>query len=279
MAPSSPRVWFITGASRGLGRAIAAAALARGDHVAATARDPGTLADLVAGAPERVRALRLDVAAQGEASAAVSAALAAFGRIDVVVNNAGFGLLGALEELTEEQMRRQWETNFLGAVHVVRASLPQLRAQRGGHLVFISAAAAISNYPGFSIYGAAKAALEALGEAVAAETRPLGIKVTLVQPGPFRTDFVGRSLEAGAATLPDYAGTSGKFRKLVESTRGRQPGDPAKAAAAILAAVDADSPPLRLVLGKYATDKARRRHTAGLRELEAWEGVGAAADF
>lgn len=279
MADSSPRVWFITGASRGLGRAVAEAALARGDRVAATARDPGTLADLVAAAPERAVALRLDVTAPGEAQVAVDAALAAFGRLDVVVNNAGFGLLGALEELTEEQMRRQWETNFLGAVHVVRASLPVLRGQRSGHLVFISAAAAISNYPGFSLYGASKAALEALGEAVAAETRPLGIKVTLVQPGPFRTDFVGRSLEAGAATLPDYEGTSGKFRRLVESTRGRQQGDPTKAAAAILAAVDAASPPLRLVLGKYATDKARRRYNAGLRELEAWEGVGASADY
>ena len=279
MADSSPRVWFITGASRGLGRAVAEAALARGDRVAATARDPGTLADLVAAAPERAVALRLDVTAPGEAQVAVDAARAAFGRLDVVVNNAGFGLLGALEELTEEQMRRQWETNFLGAVHVVRASLPVLRGQRSGHLVFISAAAAISNYPGFSLYGASKAALEALGEAVAAETRPLGIKVTLVQPGPFRTDFVGRSLEAGAATLPDYEGTSGKFRRLVESTRGRQPGDPTKAAAAILAAVDAASPPLRLVLGKYATDKARRRYNAGLRELEAWEGVGASADY
>jgi NAD(P)-dependent dehydrogenase (short-subunit alcohol dehydrogenase family) len=279
MTASVPRVWFITGASRGLGRALAAAALARGDQVAATARDPGALADLVATAPERARALRLDVSAPGEAAAAVAAAQAAFGRLDVIVNNAGFGLLGALEELTEDQMRRQWETNFLGAVHVVRAGLPLLRAQRGGHLVFISAAAAISNYPGFSLYGASKAAVEALGEAVAAETRPLGIKVTLVQPGPFRTDFVGRSLEPGAGTLPDYEATSGKFRRLVESTRGRQPGDPAKAAAAILAAVDAPSPPLRLVLGKYATDKARRRHTAGLRELEAWEGVGAAADF
>jgi NAD(P)-dependent dehydrogenase (short-subunit alcohol dehydrogenase family) len=161
MADSSPRVWFITGASRGLGRAVAEAALARGDRVAATARDPGTLADLVAAAPERAVALRLDVTAPGEAQVAVDAALAAFGRLDVVVNNAGFGLLGALEELTEEQMRRQWETNFLGAVHVVRASLPVLRGQRSGHLVFISAAAAISNYPGFSLYGASKAALEA----------------------------------------------------------------------------------------------------------------------
>ncbi len=272
-------VWFITGAARGLGRALAEGVLAQGGRVVATARTPAALDALAAGTGGRLAVLPLDLADAAEIPAVVQQAAAVFGRLDVVVNNAGCGLIGALEEIDDAQLARSFEVNCFGALRVWRAALPILRAQRRGHLVAISAAAAIANYPGFSVYGAAKAALESAAEALAAEVRGMGIRVTLVEPGPFRTEFVGRSLERAAVTLADYDATSGKFRRLIESTAGKQPGDPARAAEAILAAVRAENPPLRLVLGKYATEKARRTLAARLRELEAWEAVGAATDF
>ena len=273
------RVWFITGCSRGLGRALALATLDRGHRVVATARAAESLAGLVDRYPDHCRTLALDVTRPEEVATVVAEAAAAFGRLDVVVNNAGYGLIGALEEVTEEQIRRNFETNFFGAVHVMRAALPILRTQRQGHFVTISAAAAIGNYPGFSIYGATKWALEGVSESLAAEVRPLGLKVTLVQPGPFRTDFIAHSLERAETPLADYADTRGKFQRLLESMDGRQPGDPAKAAAAIIAAVESERPPLRLVLGKYAIDKARRSRTPAGRELDAWAELGSATEF
>lgn len=273
------QVWFITGAGRGLGRALAEHVLAQGGCVIATARTPGALDDLVAQAGDRLHVLALDLADRAAIAAVVEHGAAVFGRLDVVVNNAGRGLIGALEEIDDTELARNFEVNCFGALRVWRAALPILRAQRRGHLVAISAAAAIANYPGFSIYGAAKAALESAAEALAAEVRGLGIRVTLVEPGPFRTGFVGQSLERAALSLADYDVTSGKFRRLIESTAGKQPGDPARAAEAIVAAVRAENPPLRLVLGKYATDKARRTLAARLRELEAWEAVGTATEF
>ncbi|MBL9189464.1 MAG: SDR family NAD(P)-dependent oxidoreductase [Opitutaceae bacterium] len=274
-----PPVWFITGCSSGLGRALALHVLGRGHRLVATARNPDTLYDLVAQGAGQCRALTLDVTQPDHVTSAIASAVAAFGRIDVVVNNAGCGLAGALEELDEDQIQRCFETNFFGAMRLTRAALPILRAQRRGHFVMISAAAAIANYPGFSIYGAAKWALEGMAEALAAEVRPLGLGVTIVQPGPFRTAFVSRSLERGSERLPDYDGTSGRFLRLIESMEGRQPGDPAKAAEAIVAAVEAEQPPLRLVLGKYANDKARRKLAAMARELDTWAAPGIATDF
>ena len=175
--------------------------------------------------------------------------------------------------------RRNFETNFFGALRVIRAALPILRAQRRGHFVNISAAAVIANYAGFSIYGATKWALEGLSESLAAEVRPLGLKVTIVQPGPFRTDFISRSLERASASIPDYEPSSGKFRRFLETMNGRQPGDPAKAADAIISAVESENPPLRLALGKYAIDKARRKLAAAARELDAGSATGLATDF
>jgi NAD(P)-dependent dehydrogenase (short-subunit alcohol dehydrogenase family) len=272
-------VWLITGCSTGLGRALAARVLARGHRLIATARHPETLAELVAVDPSRCRALALDVADAPQVPAAVAQAAEAFGRLDVVVNNAGYGLVGAVEEYDEAQIVRNFETNFFGALRVIRAALPILRAQRRGHFVNISAAAVIANYAGFSIYGATKWALEGLSESLAAEVRPLGLKVTIVQPGPFRTDFVSRSLERASASIPDYEPSSGKFRRFLETMNGRQPGDPAKAADAIISAVESDNPPLRLVLGKYAIDKTRRRLAAAARELDAGSATGLATDF
>ncbi len=273
------RVWFITGCSRGLGRALALAALERGHRVVATARELQSLAELVVRYPDHCRALSLDVTRPEEVAAVVAEGAAAFGRLDVVVNNAGYGLIGALEEVSEEQIARNFETNFFGALRVMRAVLPILRSQQQGHFVNISAAAAIGNYPGFSIYGATKWALEGVSESLAAEVRPLGLKVTLVQPGPFRTDFIAQSLERAEVSLPDYSETRGRFQRLLEMMDGRQPGDPAKAAAAIIAAVESNRPPLRLVLGKYAIDKARRCRTGAERELDAWAELGSATEF
>ena len=272
-------VWLITGCSSGLGRALAARVLARGHRLIATARQPETLDELVAADPSRCRALALDVADASQVAPVVAQAAAIFSRLDVVVNNAGYGLVGAVEEYDEAQITRNFETNFFGALRVIRAALPILRAQRRGHFVNISAAAVIANYAGFSIYGATKWALEGLSESLAAEVRPLGLKVTIVQPGPFRTEFISRSLERASAAIPDYEASSGKFRRFLETMNGRQPGDPAKAADAIIAAVESDNPPLRLVLGKYAIDKTRRKLGSAARELDAGSAAGAATDF
>jgi NAD(P)-dependent dehydrogenase (short-subunit alcohol dehydrogenase family) len=272
-------VWLITGCSSGLGRALAVRVLARGHRLIATARQPETLDELVAADPSRCRALALDVADASQVAPVVAQAAEIFGRLDVVVNNAGYGLVGAVEEYDEAQITRNFETNFFGALRVIRAALPILRAQRRGHFVNISAAAVIANYAGFSIYGATKWALEGLSESLAAEVRPLGLKVTIVQPGPFRTEFISRSLERASAAIPDYEASSGKFRRFLETMNGRQPGDPAKAADAIIAAVESDNPPLRLVLGKYAIDKTRRKLGSAARELDAGSAAGAATDF
>jgi len=276
---TTPSVWFITGCSTGLGRALASRALAAGHRVIATARQVEQLAELVAAHPATCRALALDVTVPASVMAAVSEAANAFGRLDVVVNNAGVGLVGAFEELGAAQITRNFDTNFFGALEVIRAVLPILRAQRSGHIVNISAAAVISNYAGFSIYGATKWALEGVSESLASELKPLGIKVTIVQPGPFRTDFIARSLECADSQIEDYDRSSGKFLRFLESMSGMQPGDPDKAAEAIITAVNSRNPPLRLVLGKYATDKVRTKLAVAERELAAWERVGCPTDF
>ena len=278
--PTTPsRVWLITGCSSGFGLALATAVLARGQRVVATARRPESFADLAARHPETCRAIVLDVTDPAQVKSRVAEAAAAFGRIDVLVNNAGYGLVGAFEELGEEQIARNFETNFFGAMNVIRAVLPILRSQSSGHIVNISAAAVISNYAGFSIYGASKWALEGVSESLAAELKPLGIKVTIVQPGPFRTDFISRSMERAANHIADYDRTSGKFLRFLETMSGKQPGDPAKAAEAIIAAVESDTPPLRLVLGKYANDKTRKKLADAEKERAAWEHVGLPTDF
>lgn len=272
-------VWFITGCSSGFGRAFAARVLARGQRVVATARDVTALEEFAARHPETCRALALDVTDAAQVKSAIAQTIDSFGRLDVLVNNAGYGLIGAFEELSPGEIAANFATNFFGALEVIRAALPALRAQRGGHIVNISAAAAISNYAGFSIYGAGKAALESVSEALALELAPLGIKVTIVQPGPFRTDFVRRSLTRAGNEIADYERTSGKFRRLLETIDGKQPGDPDKAAEAIIAAVESGTPPLRLVLGKYAHDKVRRKVAATERELSAWEPVSLRTGF
>ncbi|MBS0658847.1 MAG: SDR family NAD(P)-dependent oxidoreductase [Verrucomicrobia bacterium] len=271
------RVWFITGCSSGFGKALAEAVLESGDRLIGTARDVRSITDF--DQFDRGRTCALDVTDPVSVAAARQFALEAWGRVDVLVNNAGYGLVGAVEECSEEQIRRCFETNFHGPLRVIREFLPALRAQGRGHIVNLSAAAAISNYAGFGAYGGAKAALELLSESLRAELAPFGIRVSLVQPGPFRTDFIARSLEKAEATIPGYERSSGKFGRFLETLSGRQPGDPAKAAQAILALVRADSPPMRLVLGKYAHEKVRRRCGELERERAAWESVGLPTDF
>ncbi len=274
----SDKVWLITGCSSGLGRALAECVLERGGRVAATARNASSLAGLAALWPETCLALNLDVTDSVQVVAAVEECVRVFGRLDVLVNNAGYGLVGAVEEVSEAQIRRNFEVNFFGALAMVRAALPHFREAKSGHVVNISAAAAISNYPGFGIYGAAKCALEGVSESLAAEGRAFGLKVTLVQPGPFRTDFISRSLDRSETAIPAYEGSSGKFGKFLAGMDGKQPGDPVLAAKAICEAVDAERPPLRLVLGKYACDKVRRGLGQRESELKAWEAVGLSAD-
>ncbi len=274
----SNKVWFITGCSSGFGRELALAALNNGDRVIATARKVEGLSGLVEQFPDTCRAMEFDVTDFSNAAVVFENAVAAFGQVDVLVNNAGYGLIGSIEESSKEQIDRNFAVNFFGPLELIRVALPHFRAHKSGHVVNISAAAVISNYAGFGIYGAAKSALESLSEALALEGRGFGLKVTLVQPGPFRTDFIARSLEKVESEISEYAGTAGKFGKLIESMDGRQPGDPARAAQAILQAVAAERPPLRLVLGKYAIEKSRRDRNNREAELREWESAGLSAD-
>lgn len=276
---NSERVWLVTGSSSGFGRALVEAALSRGERVVATARNVDGLAPLMDAHPGRLRVAVLDVTSPGNAEFVVKTAVDAFGRIDVLVNNAGYGLIGAFEECAEEQVRRNFEVNFFGALNLTRAALPVLRGQRSGTIVNMSAAAAISNYAGFSVYGAAKFALEGWSEAIRAELAPLGVRVMMVEPGPFRTDFIARSLDKASGKIADYDQTSGRFAALLSKMSGKQPGDPAKAAGAIIAAVDSSAPPVRLVLGKYAVEKMKKKLASTGTELAAWEAVGVATDF
>jgi NAD(P)-dependent dehydrogenase (short-subunit alcohol dehydrogenase family) len=267
------RVWLITGASSGLGRALAEAVLDAGHRVVATARDPESVTDLERRHPGQALAARLDVTRPDDARTALASATEAFGRVDIVVNNAGYGLFGALEELDDEQLRRQFETNVFGPVNVIRAALPQLRRQGSGHIVQISSLEGVAPIlAGETAYAATKFAAEGLCEALAMEVRHLGIRVTIVEPGPVRTDFA-----AGAVAKPpridDYDASVGDALRLFAQLAGNQPNDPARVAAGIIAAVDADRPPLRLALGTEALEAIRDKLDGQRRELDAWEQV------
>jgi len=277
--PSNSRIWLITGSSSGFGLALASAVLASHERVIATARHLESLQPLAEQYPETCRLIALDVTDSNQVKNAIAEGVAAFGRIDVVVNNAGYGLIGAFEELESKQITDNFNTNFFGALEVIRGVLPILRAQKSGHLVNMSAAAVIANYAGFSIYGASKWALEGLSESLAIELKPMGIKVTIVQPGPFRTNFIGGSLQCAENHISDYDRTSGKFLQFLKKMDGHQPGDPAKAAQAIIAAVKAERPPLRLVLGKYANEKAGKSFVTAENERAQWEPIGMPTEF
>ncbi len=275
---STVQTWFITGTSSGFGRAFAEHALAQGHRVVATARRVDALADLVARAPDRVLALELDVTVAGEPERAIHAAVARFGRIDVLVNNAGYGVVGALEETPDAELRAQMETNFFGAMAVMCAALPVLREQRGGAIVNMSSLGGQLSFAGFSAYSASKFALEGASEALAQELAPFGVKVLIVEPGQFRTQLAG----AGMRHMPmidAYAPVLGGTREFAHSMHETQAGDPRKAAAAIERALAAPRTPLRLQLGGDSVDAVRAHAQAMLADMAEWETVSRGTDF
>jgi NAD(P)-dependent dehydrogenase (short-subunit alcohol dehydrogenase family) len=273
------RVWFITGASTGFGRLLAEQVLTRGDKVVATARKPEQIADFTHNHPETALTLALDVTNNNAVEQAVDAAIKQFGGIDVLVNNAGYGLAGAIEETTEGEYMPVFETNVFGLISVTKAVLPHLRKQRSGHIVNLSSVGGLIGSPGWGYYNASKFAVEGFSEALAAELAPLGIHVTIVEPGPFRTDFLGRSGIQAEQRIADYDETAGKTRQYFEEQAGKQAGDPAKAAAAIITAVEAENPPRHLVLGKIAYTRMTQRLDQWKQELETWRELSLGADF
>ena len=274
------RVWVITGASSGFGRALAEAVLQRGDAAVVTARRQEAVQDLADRYPDQVATLSLDLTDTKGIADAAAAAEGAFGHVDVLVNNAGFGVIGAVEEMTPAEYRPMLEANFFGTVEFTRALLPGMRQRRRGHIVNISSVAGMTARPGYGFYAASKFALEGLSEALAGELAPLGIHVTIIEPGPFRTEFTGRSLRMAERIIDDYAATSGTSRETVTNRHGNQPGDPNRAAEVILEAVSMDNPPLRIPLGSYAYGRIREKLAAVTADIDTWESrAGAPTEF
>lgn len=272
-----PKIWLITGISRGFGQSLANALLARGDTVIGTTRTGA--ADITQG-KGRLDVLALDVTDAQAVRKTVTAAFELHGRIDVIINNAGYGLLSSVEEASDDEIEHVFAVNFHGTRRVIQAALPHLRAQRSGHIVNITSMAAVAPNPGSGYYAAAKMAVEGLSQALAREVAPLGIRVTLVEPSAFRTDFLSEhSIRRSAGTLQDYAGTAGAARDRLAAMAGNQPGDPARAAAAIIQAVDSPQPPLHLVLGSDAYHRTRQMLDAFSAELEAWKTTAIGADY
>ncbi|MNG78460.1 Serine 3-dehydrogenase [compost metagenome] len=273
------RTWLITGASRGFGTLIAQQALAAGDAVIATARNPEDI-EARLGRHPNLLAVRLDVTREEEAHAAVAAGIKHFGQIDVLVNNAGFGVLGAVEETSASETERLFATNVFGLLNVTRAVLPHMRRQRSGHVINISSLGGYQAYMGWGVYGSTKFAVEGISEAMHQELAPLGIKVTVVEPGFFRTDFLDdQSLVKTALELPDYAATVGVMRHHAEAANHAQPGNPAKLAEALLALANASNPPLRLALGSDAVARIEAKNSAVEQELAQWRDLSLSTDF
>ncbi|WP_035615779.1 oxidoreductase [Haloferula sp. BvORR071] len=277
MNPQS-KVWLVTGTSSGFGRRIAEELIARGEQVVATARDPRAVEDLVALAPERVQALRLDVTKPDEVREAVAAAIARFGKIDVLVNNAGYSVVGAVEETSDEELRRIFEAMFFGAVAMTQAVLPGMRERGAGSIVQISSVGGFITAPGFGPYCAAKHALEALSEALAAEVQPFGMRVLIVEPGAFRTDLFGSAFRS-MPEMEAYAATVGGTRQYAAQSAGTQPGDPVKAAKAIIDAVEVGCPSLRLPLGADAVQGMRVKLAQVTADVDGNEALAAATAY
>jgi NAD(P)-dependent dehydrogenase (short-subunit alcohol dehydrogenase family) len=272
-------VWFITGCSTGFGRELAKLVLDRGYRAVITARDPSQIQDLVAGHEGRALALKLDVTDKAEAVQSVKWAESSFGSIDVLVNNAGFGYVGALEESDEGEVRSMMETNFFGLARMIHEVLPGMRRRGRGNIVNISSIGGLVGFPGVGYYNATKFAVEGLSESLSKEVAPLGIRVLIVEPGPFRTDWAGRSLKRSNQQISEYAATAGAFREGITSRSGKQAGDPVRAGQAILKALDSDQMPLRLVLGQIALERARTKIDNLRSEVEAWEETSRSADY
>jgi NAD(P)-dependent dehydrogenase (short-subunit alcohol dehydrogenase family) len=272
------QVWLITGSSRGLGRALAEAVLAAGHRLVATARQPGQLAGLVRDYGDRVRAVALDVTDEIAAEAAIRTAIDEFGRLDVLVNNAGYGNIGSIEDTSLAEFRAQIETNLFGVITMTKAAIPLLREQGAGHIIQISSIGGRIGPIGRAPYAAAKWGVEGFSEVLAKELAPLGIKVTIIEPGGFRTDFAGASTVIRAGR-PDYEQTVGKTARFQRDYDGKQPGDPAKAAAVLLKIAAMDSPPLRLLLGTDAADAAASADLQRGEEGSRWRALSVSTDY
>lgn len=272
-------VWFITGCSTGFGRELAQIVLRRGWRAVVTARDVGRVQDLTQGYEDRVLALSLDVTKPDQIVSGVKQAEDRFGSIDVLVNNAGYGYQSSIEEGDDAEIRAQFETNVFGLAAMTRAVLPGMRSRRRGHIVNISSQAGFIGFEGSGYYAATKHAVEGLSDSLSREVAPLGIKVTCVEPGPFRTDWAGRSLQQRRPMIADYQNTVGARLEATATYSGKQPGDPVRAVEAIVRAVEAENPPKHLVLGSIALEGVRNKLTETLAEIEVWAETSRSADY
>jgi NAD(P)-dependent dehydrogenase (short-subunit alcohol dehydrogenase family) len=272
------KVWLITGCSTGFGRELSKGALKAGHKVVVTARKPDDIKDIIEGYPDTSIAVQLDVTKPEEITAAVQATMDKFGRIDVLVNNAGIGYFGAIEESEEDEVRRMFEINVFGLANMTKEVLPVMRKQRSGHIVNIASIGGLVGFPGVGFYNATKFAVDGLSESLSKETAPLGIKVTVIAPSGFRTDWAGRSANNSKIEIEDYATTAGQNKQTIRGYSGNQPGDPVRAAAAIIKVVESENPPLRLLLGNGALKGARNKITELQRDIDAWEETTVGAD-
>ncbi|MCP9752401.1 oxidoreductase [Ferruginibacter sp. HRS2-29] len=272
------KVWLITGCSTGFGRELSTYLLAQGYPVAVAARKTEDIKDIVEGFPETALSLKLDVTKPAEIKTSVQQALDKFGRIDVLVNNAGIGYFGAVEESEDEAVRNMFEINFFGLANMTKEVLPAMRKQRSGHIVNIASIGGLVSFPAVGFYNATKYAVDGLSEALAKETAPLGIKVTIVAPSGFRTDWAGRSANNSPVVIEDYAATAGANKDSIRGYSGNQPGDPKLAAIAIVKAVESAEPPLRLLLGAAALKGARNKLELLKKDFDTWEETTVGAD-
>jgi NAD(P)-dependent dehydrogenase (short-subunit alcohol dehydrogenase family) len=279
MPSNAETTWFITGCSTGLGRALASRVLEHGHRAVVSARDAKQVQDIVAAHPKRSVAAALDVTNARQVTEAVAYAERAFGGIDVLVNNAGYGYLAAVEEGEDHEVRAMFEANFFGLAALIRRALPGMRARGRGHIINISSVGGLIGNPSAGYYSATKFAVEGLSEALAKEVEPLGIRVTVIEPGPFRTDWAGRSLKQPRHPIEAYANTSGARRAVITGRSGKQPGDPVRAADAIIKVVESPAPPLNLILGRDGLDRVRVKLKDLMNSIDQWEAVTLSADF
>lgn len=273
------KVWFITGCSTGFGRALALEVLAKGASVVVTARNINDIQDIVEKYPSNSIAVKLDVTIKDDIANAVQQTMDRFGQIDVLVNNAGIGYFASIEESEEAEIRKMFEINVFGLAHMTQAVLPIMRHQKSGHILNIASIGGLRSFPGVGFYNATKYAVDGLSEALYKEVNPLGIKVTIIAPSGFRTDWAGRSAKEAAFTIEDYAGTAQKNKGDIRGYSGSQPGDPVRAAKAMIAVTEAENPPLRLLLGVAALKGARLKIEELKHDFDTWAGTSEGADF
>jgi NAD(P)-dependent dehydrogenase (short-subunit alcohol dehydrogenase family) len=273
------KVWFITGCSTGFGRELAKEVLASGYRAAVASRNIDDVKDIVEAYPDNAIAVKLDVTQADQIAAAVTQVQDAFGQVDVLVNNAGIGYFGAIEESEEDEVRRMFEINFFGLANVTKAVLPVLRKQRSGHILNVASIGGLVGFPAVGFYNATKFAVDGFSESLAKEVAPLGIKVTVIAPSGFRTDWAGRSANNSKIVIDDYKETAGTNKDNIRGYSGNQPGDPVRAAKAMIKAVESENPPLRLLLGEAALKGARNKLDVLKKDFDAWEETTVGADF